>query len=62
LSGNWHKATNHELTKIEWYAIKYDLNLFSNFTYSLAEPMTSSLRPMTELFGVAKPTGLGSPI
>jgi outer membrane receptor protein involved in Fe transport len=35
LSGNWHKATNHELTKVEWYAIKYDLNLFSNFTYSL---------------------------
>ncbi|MEY4075281.1 MAG: hypothetical protein RJA29_2638, partial [Pseudomonadota bacterium] len=35
LSGNWHQATDHELTKIEWYAIKYDLNLFSNFTYSL---------------------------
>ncbi len=35
LSGNWHQASDHELTKIEWYAIKYDLNLFSNFTYSL---------------------------
>jgi outer membrane cobalamin receptor len=35
LSGNWHQSTDHELTKIEWYAIKYDLNLFSNFTYSL---------------------------
>lgn len=35
LSGNWHQAADHELTKIEWYAIKYDLNLFSNFTYSL---------------------------
>ncbi len=35
LSGNWHQASDHALTKIEWYAIKYDLNLFSNFTYSL---------------------------
>lgn len=35
LSGNWHQSTDHELTKVEWYAIKYDLNLFSNFTYSL---------------------------
>ena len=35
LSGNWHQVTGHELSKIEWYAIKYDLNLFSNFTYSL---------------------------
>jgi hypothetical protein len=35
LSGSWHQASDHALTKIEWYAIKYDLNLFSNFTYSL---------------------------
>jgi TonB dependent receptor/TonB-dependent Receptor Plug Domain len=35
LSGNWHQSTDHALTKIEWYAIQYDLNLFSNFTYSL---------------------------
>ncbi len=35
LSGNWHQASDHALTKIEWYAIQYDLNLFSNFTYSL---------------------------
>jgi hypothetical protein len=35
LSGNWHQASDHALTKIEWYAIKYNLNLFSNFTYSL---------------------------
>lgn len=35
LSGNWHQASGRELTKVEWYAIKYDLNLFSNFTYSL---------------------------
>lgn len=35
LSGNWHQATDHALTNIEWYVIKYDLNLFSNFTYSL---------------------------
>ena len=35
LSGSWHQASNHALTKIEWYAIRYELNLFSNFTYSL---------------------------
>jgi len=35
LSGNWHQASDDEMTKVEWYAIKYDLNLFSNFTYSL---------------------------
>jgi outer membrane cobalamin receptor len=35
LSGEWRSSTDHELTKVEWYAIKYDLNLFSNFTYSL---------------------------
>lgn len=35
LSGRWHQSSDHALTKIEWYAIKYDLNLFSNFTYSL---------------------------
>jgi len=35
LSGNWHQAADHVLTKIEWYAIKYAVNLFSNFTYSL---------------------------
>ena len=35
LSGNWHQTSDHALTKIEWYAIKYDLNLFSNFTYNL---------------------------
>jgi len=35
LSGNWHQVSDQEMTKVEWYAIKYDLNLFSNFTYSL---------------------------
>jgi len=35
LSGTWHSSAENEWTKIEWYAIQYDLNLFSNFTYSL---------------------------
>ena len=35
LSGNWHQSSDHEMTQVEWYAIKYDLDLFSNFTYSL---------------------------
>ena len=35
LSGSWHQASDHELMQVDWYAIKYDLNLYSNFTYSL---------------------------
>ncbi|WP_310625487.1 TonB-dependent receptor domain-containing protein [Limnohabitans sp.] len=35
LSGHWHQTSDYELIKIEWYAVKYDLNLSSNFTYSL---------------------------
>lgn len=34
-SGHWHRASGDEKTRIEWYAIQYGLNLFSNFTYSL---------------------------
>ena len=35
LSGHWHRAADHALTRVEWYAIQYDLQLYSNFTYSL---------------------------
>ena len=35
LSGDWRSISALEMTRVEWYAIKYDLNLFSNFTYSL---------------------------
>lgn len=35
LSGSWHQASDREMTKVEGYVIKYDLNLFSNFTYKL---------------------------
>ena len=35
LSGHWHQASEHEMTQMAWYAIGYDLNLFSNFTYQL---------------------------
>ena len=34
-SGTWHQVSDHELSKLEWYAIGYELALFSNFTYSL---------------------------
>ena len=34
-SGNWHQSTGHELTQVNWYAVAYSLDLFSNFTYSL---------------------------
>jgi len=35
LSGDWHHASDREITKLEWYVIQYDLNVFSNFTYNL---------------------------
>ena len=33
VSGTWHQATNDARTQINWYGLKYDLDLFSNFTY-----------------------------
>ena len=35
LSGRWHSADAREMTQVNWYLIRYDLDLFSNFTYSL---------------------------
>ena len=35
LSGEWHQRTPHDSSQISWYAMHYDLNLFSNFTYAL---------------------------
>jgi hypothetical protein len=34
-SGSWHRAAEQSMTRVEWYAIQYDLSLLSNFTYSL---------------------------
>lgn len=33
VSGTWHQASNETRTHINWYALQYDLDLFSNFTY-----------------------------
>jgi outer membrane receptor protein involved in Fe transport len=35
LSGNWRRSENNQLTAVQWYAIQYDLDLYSNFTYAL---------------------------
>ena len=35
LSGSWYTSAGDVLTKIDLYTIKYDLKLYSNFTYSL---------------------------
>jgi len=40
LSGSWHKHSEHVRTKLNWYAIKYDFDVFSNFTY-LTDPTNS---------------------
>lgn len=39
LSGAWHLATDAGLAKIDAYIIDYQLNLFSNFTYFLDNPV-----------------------
>lgn len=33
VSGTWHQASNQTRTQINWYALQYDIDLFSNFTY-----------------------------
>ena len=40
LSGSWHKQSEYVRTKFNWYAIKYDFDVFSNFTY-LTDPTNS---------------------
>lgn len=35
LSGQWRRSENRGVTAIQWYAIRYDLELYSNFTYAL---------------------------
>ena len=35
VSGTWHEASDDAVTRAQWYAIEYGLNLFSNFTFSL---------------------------
>jgi hypothetical protein len=35
LSGMWHRATDLDRIQIEGYVLSYDLDVFSNFTYSL---------------------------
>ena len=36
LSGTWHQTQDHEMTRLSWYLIDYDLSLYSNFTYRLS--------------------------
>ena len=33
VSGTWHQGSNDARTLVNWYALQYDLSLFSNFTY-----------------------------
>jgi hypothetical protein len=38
LSGQWHSQTAQERVQLSAYAMRYDLDLFSNFTYQLNNP------------------------
>src|SRR5207245_497746 len=39
LAGQWRKSTDAGLTLVKVYAIDYGLDLFSDFTYSLHDPI-----------------------
>jgi outer membrane receptor protein involved in Fe transport len=39
LSGDWQRASSHGLTRATAYGLRYRLNLFSNFTYFLDDPI-----------------------
>lgn len=39
LSGGWHGGGERSITRVTAYAIKYDFQLFSNFTYFLEDPV-----------------------
>ncbi len=36
LSGEWHDRDAQQATHMSWYAMRYDLDLYSNFTYQTA--------------------------
>ncbi len=36
LSGEWHDRDAEQATHMSWYAMRYDLDLYSNFTYQTA--------------------------
>ena len=42
LSGGWHNFTDTTATKINAYVIAWQLNLFSNFTYFLDDPVNGN--------------------
>lgn len=39
LSGEWHRQSENGLTKVQAYAMRYRLKLWSNFTYALDHPI-----------------------
>jgi len=39
LQGEWHRSASNSATKISAYGFYYDLNLLSNFTYFLTDPV-----------------------
>ena len=36
VSGEWHQRDDRATTQLRWYAVQYDLALYSNFTYQTA--------------------------
>lgn len=38
LTAHWHRSAGQALTRVDVYALRYTLNLYSNFTYSLMRP------------------------
>lgn len=52
LQGEWHRADERSATKVMAYGFYYDLDLFSDFTYYLADPLRGDQFEQTDKRGV----------
>ena len=65
LSGEWHRNTDTGTTKVAAYAIDYQLQLFSNFTFALERPATGdqfSQKDKRSIYGVTASQAFDHPL
>lgn len=62
VSGEWHRAGAAGTTRIAAYALRYQLDLYSNFTYGLEQPDSGdqfAQRDKRDVFGLRASHGVG---
>jgi TonB dependent receptor/TonB-dependent Receptor Plug Domain len=52
LSGEWHRQNAGGRTSVSAYAVRYDLDLYSNFTYALERPTAGDQFQQTDRRGI----------